>query len=365
MTSELKVELGSNSYPIRFESPAIAVIQRVIAELAEAGRPSALLTDQGVASSQASFLRQAFGAIPLLTVTQGEKAKSLEVFGEVQEFLATHHISRQGVLWTVGGGVVGDLGGFAAASYLRGIEFFQVPTTLLAMVDSSVGGKTGLNLAAGKNLVGAFHQPRGVFIDTNFLATLPAREFAAGVAEVIKYGLLGDAELFAQLERVPLTPKSGVLAATIRRCCALKARVVAADERELAAEGGRALLNLGHTFGHAIEQVAGYGTYLHGEAVAIGLVAAARLSQKLGSVSAAEVGRIEAVITAHDLPVRLRAPLALKALLAATARDKKVRSGLPRFVVLTRLGEAVTRSEGIAPAAVEACFREIGAVDSL
>ena len=365
MVDTLNVSLGTRSYPIRFGADLSAEVRGEITRLVSAGRRIAVLTDQNFARAQAGALGAMFGDAPILAVEPGEGTKSIAGLGRMLDFLAAQKLDRGGALFAVGGGVIGDLGGFAAASWLRGIDFYQVPTTLLAMVDSSVGGKTGLNLAAGKNLVGAFHQPRGVFIDTNFLATLPPREFAAGAAEVIKYGLLGDAELFAQLERAPLTPKSGLLAATIRRCCALKARVVAADERELAAEGGRALLNLGHTFGHAIEQVAGYGTYLHGEAVAIGLVAAARLSQKLGSVSAAEVVRIEAVIAAHNLPVRLWSPLALKTLLVATARDKKVRAGQTRFVVLTRLGEAVTRSEGIAPAQVEACFREIGAVDSL
>jgi 3-dehydroquinate synthase len=256
--------------------------------------------------------------------------------------------------------VIGDLGGFAAASWLRGIDFFQVPTTLLAMVDSSVGGKTGINLKAGKNLVGAFHQPRGVFVATDLLATLPQREFAAGMAEVIKYGLLGDAGLFADLEKAPLTPASSSLASVIRRCCALKARIVEADERELAKEGGRALLNLGHTFGHAIEQATGYGAYLHGEAVAIGLGAAARLSQKLGLIPASDVARVDAVVQAHQLPIRLRAPLPLANLLQAMARDKKVRAGLPRFVVLKKIGEAATR-DGIEPALVEAAFSEVGA----
>lgn len=341
------------------------MIQRQVLDLANKGRTSILLTDASVSGAQQEFIKQCFSGIPQLAVLPGEKAKSLEVFGQVMEFLAARNATRESALWVVGGGVVGDLGGFAAASYLRGIDFFQVPTTLLAMVDSSVGGKTGINLAAGKNLAGAFHQPRGVFIDTNFLATLPAREFAAGAAEVIKYGLLGDAELFSQLERAPLTATSANLAAVIHRCCALKAKIVEADERELAPDGGRALLNLGHTFGHAIEQAAGYGTYLHGEAVAVGLCAAARLSQKLGSIPAGDVARIEAVVAAHALPVRLRAPLVGPALLAAMARDKKVRAGLPRFVVLQRLGEAATRSDGITPALVEACLREVGAVDSL
>ena len=329
--------------------------------MAQAGHPSALLTDDGVAGAQRSFIAQGFGAIPRLTVITGEKAKSLEVFGQVLEFLAASQISRQGVLWVVGGGVTGDLGGFAAASYLRGIEYMQVPTTLLAMVDSSVGGKTGLNLSAGKNLVGAFHHPRAVYIDTDFLQTLPPREFAAGASEVIKYGLLGDAALFAQLEQTTLDPGSAGLPAVIRRCCEMKADIVRADERELAREGGRALLNLGHTFGHALEQVTGFTAYLHGEAVAVGLAGAARLSHKLGYLPSAEVQRIEQTLLAHALPVRLREPLPLAALMASMQHDKKVRAGRLRFVVLKRLGQAVTQSD-IDPALVESVCRELGAV---
>jgi len=246
------------------------------------------------------------------------------------------------------------------ASYLRGIECIQMPTTLLAMVDSSVGGKTGINLSAGKNLVGAFHHPRMVFIATEFLQTLPPREFAAGMAEVIKYGLLGDAALFARLEKSTLDPKSADLPAVIRRCCEMKAAIVRADERETAAEGGRALLNLGHTFGHAIEQVTGFTSYLHGEAVAVGLAAAARLSQRLGCLSASDVQRVDRTVSAHALPVRLREPLPLAALMASMQHDKKVRAGRLRFVVLKRLGEAATQSD-IDPALVEAVWRELGA----
>lgn len=365
MKESLSVNLGERSYSISIGSNLRDAIRIRVSELRQAGRKVAVLTDRTIAARQAEALLAMFGDAPVLAVAAGEETKSVTELGRVLEFLAAQGLDRTGVLWTVGGGVIGDLGGFAAASYLRGIEFFQVPTTLLAMVDSSVGGKTGINLAAGKNLAGAFHQPRGVFIDTDFLATLPAREFAAGAAEIIKYGLLADAALFAELERAPLTPASTNLAAVIRRCCELKAKIVEADERELAADGGRALLNLGHTFGHAIERVAGYGTYLHGEAVAIGLGAAALLSQKLGSLSNVDVARIEAVCSAHALPIRLRAPLAVPALLDAMARDKKVRAGLPRFVVLEKIGQATTRSDGITPAMVTECFREVGAVDSL
>ena len=296
-----------------------------------------------------------------MIVTAGERTKSLETFGKVLDFLAANRVNRQGVLWVLGGGVVGDLGGFAAASYLRGIQYVQVPTTLLAMVDSSVGGKTGINLSAGKNLVGAFHHPCAVFIGREFLQTLPPREFAAGMAEVVKYGLLGDVALFAQLEQKPLDLRSAELPAVIRRCCQLKADIVRADEFELAPEGGRALLNLGHTFGHAIEQVTGYTTYLHGEGVAIGLAGAARLSQKLGLLTAQDIARVEHTVAAHNLPVRLRGPLPLVDLQTATTRDKKNRADGARFVILNALGQAATRS-GIAPATVEAVWRELGAV---
>jgi 3-dehydroquinate synthase len=318
------------------------------------------LTDEGVARAQAGFIAGTFGGLPTLTVGQGESSKSLPVFAHVLDFMAASKVTRQGMLWVLGGGVAGDLGGFVAASYLRGIDYVQVPTTLLAMVDSSVGGKTGLNLAAGKNLVGAFHHPRAVYIAPEFLQTLPAREFAAGMAEVIKYGLLGDAALFAKLEREVLTARSAGLPAVIRRCCEMKAVLVQADERETAPEGGRALLNLGHTFGHAIEQVTGFGAYLHGEAVAIGLAAAARLSRELAYLGAADVQRIEQTLAAHALPVRLRQPLPVPALMASMQHDKKVRAGRLRFVVLRRPGEAVTQSD-IDPALVETVWREVGA----
>lgn len=361
MSTDLAVELGAKSYPIHFPSDTTEAIRDLLAANTKAGRSNILLTDDGVARAQSKFLAEAFGSTPRLIVPAGERTKSLETFGKVLDFLAANRINRQGVLWVVGGGVVGDLGGFAAASYLRGLRYVQVPTTLLAMVDSSVGGKTGINLSAGKNLVGAFHHPGAVFIGREFVQTLPPREFAAGMAEVIKYGLLGDAALFAQLEQRPVDARSAELPAVIRRCCQLKADIVRADELELAAEGGRALLNLGHTFGHAVEQVTGYTTYLHGEGVAIGLAAAARLSHKLGLLTAADIERVERTVAAHHLPVRLRGPLPLTELQTATTRDKKNRADGVRFVILNSLGQAATRS-GIAPALVEAVWREVGAV---
>lgn len=361
MHTSLRVNLGERSYDLFFGSGLSGSIRERVEAWRAAGRKVALVTDENLASTQGAALDALAGDCPRLVLPAGEATKCVRELGRVWDFLAAHRLDRGSQLVAVGGGVIGDLAGFAAASYLRGIPFVQVPTTLLAMVDSSVGGKTGINLEAGKNLVGAFHQPSAVYVDTALLATLPAREFAAGMAEVIKYGLLGDAELFARLEREPLTLASGDLAEVVRRCCATKARIVEADERETAAEGGRALLNLGHTFGHAIEQVTGYGTYLHGEAVAVGLCAAARLSQKLGYVGAAEVARVEKVVAAHALPARLREPLALPDLVAAMARDKKVRAGGLRFVVLRSLGESATQG-GIDPKLAEEAFREVGAV---
>jgi 3-dehydroquinate synthase len=360
MTDALTVNLADRSYAIRFDATLATSVRAQRDQLAASGRTTAVLTDTNFATAQATAMRAMFGDAPVLAVEPGEGSKSLAGLGRVLDFLAENKLDRGGVLFSVGGGVIGDLGGFAAASWLRGIDFVQVPTTLLAMVDSSVGGKTGINLAAGKNLAGAFHQPRGVFISTDLLATLPPREFAAGAAEVIKYGLLGDAELFAELEKFPLSVTSANLAAVIRRCCALKARIVEADERETAKDGGRALLNLGHTFGHAIENAAGYGDYLHGEAVAIGLCAAVKLSRELGLASAQDEARIAAALTAHALPTRLRAPLPVCALMTAVARDKKVRAGLPRFVVLKKIGEAATQ-DGVTASLAEACFRAVGA----
>jgi 3-dehydroquinate synthase len=358
--SNLIVQLAHTQYPIEFVEDAGTALDSSMRKLRESDRASAVLTDRAVLAALPDSVRKICAKLPMLEMPNGESAKSLESFGKVLDFLAVSRLDRRAVLWVIGGGVMGDLGGFAAACYLRGIECIQVPTTLLAMVDSSVGGKTGINLAAGKNLVGAFHHPRAVIIAPEFLATLPPREFAAGMAEVIKYGLLGDAALFGRLEREPLAVKSSDLAAVIRRCCEMKAEIVRADERETAAEGGRALLNLGHTFAHAIEQVTGYGTYLHGEAVAVGLAAAARLSVHLGNLSPADLARVERTLTAHALPVRLRTPLDRAALLAAMQHDKKVRAGRLRFVVLSRIGAAATRPD-IAPAVVETVWREVGA----
>lgn len=361
MNTPLTICLGEVSYPIEFGTGAI---EKVLGEATGAsrwaGRKAAVLVDQAVAAAHGGAIRAAFRGAPMLELPAGEGTKSLDALGAVWEWLAAERINRGGVLWVIGGGVLGDLGGFAAATYLRGIDCVQVPTTLLAMVDSSVGGKTGLNLRAGKNLAGAFHHPRAVYVFPEWLRTLPAREFAAGAAEVIKYGLLADPDLLARLEQEPLKPSSGQLVDVVRRCCEIKAQVVQADPRETAAEDGRALLNLGHTFGHAIENVAGYGAYLHGEAVAIGLAAAVRLSRELGLTDDAAVARVERIVAAHDLPVRLRSPLTREALFAAMARDKKVRAGHLRFVILETLGRAATRGD-VPTEPVDKVWREVGA----
>lgn len=360
MAQTLTVNLSERSYPIHFGDELWDDMRAAVEVIILGGSKVAALVDEHVARLHAEGVARALAGSPMLIVPSGEGSKSLESYGRALDFLAESRLDRSSIVFAIGGGVVGDLGGFTAGSYLRGVDYIQVPTTLLSMVDSSVGGKTGINLKAGKNLVGAFHQPKAVYIATGLLRTLPPREFAAGMAEVIKYGLLGDAALFTELEAKPLNVNSPELAQTIRRCCAAKARVVEADERELAKEGGRALLNLGHTFGHAVENVAGYGEYLHGEAVAIGLCAAARLSQKLGYLTAADVARVEAVVAAHALPTRLRSPLELPSLQVAMTRDKKVRSGGLRFVVLKSLGGAATQGD-IPQALVEASFREVGA----
>jgi 3-dehydroquinate synthase len=229
------------------------------------------------------------------------------------------------------------------------------------MVDSSVGGKTGINLPEGKNLVGAFWQPQAVYIDTGLLATLPPREFAAGMAEVIKYGMLADAQLFEDLHALDgLDANSPELPTMIRRCCAIKAQVVSDDEKETAASGGRALLNLGHTFAHAIENVAGYGQYLHGEAVSIGLCLATRLSVALGQIDEREIAQVESMVTRFHLPLRLHEPLNTGALLAAMQKDKKNRGGQLRFVSMTDIGTAVT-SEDVNPELIEQLWHQAGA----
>src|SRR5207249_2417558 len=266
--------------------------------------------------------------------------------------LAEHRLERKSFVVALGGGVVGDLAGFVAATYLRGIDFVQVPTTLLAQVDSSVGGKVGVNLKAGKNLVGAFHQPRLVLCDLDTLHSLPAREFRSGLAEVIKYGIIYDAALFKRLEQDMAGLLKGdpeTLSQVVARCCEIKAQIVAEDETE---NGLRAILNFGHTIGHAIEAVCGYGAYLHGEAIAIGQVAAARLSAQFG-LPPADVDRIADLFRRAQLPTNIRLNARQRARLFAAMRlDKKVSAGQIRFVLAKRIGKVVW-GEKVPPKLIE------------
>jgi 3-dehydroquinate synthase len=336
------VSLGPRSYPIFIGTKLLPSLGRHCAKLG-LGRRCAVISDSNVARRYAktalASLRAAGFEPVLITVPAGEKSKNLQTVLRCCGQLARHRLERNSFIVALGGGVVGDLAGFVAAAYLRGIAFVQVPTTLLAQVDSSVGGKVGVNLPAGKNLVGAFYQPRLVLCDLSALATLPARQLRAGLAEVIKYGIIRDAALFARLEKdleslLALDPAA--LADIVARCCEIKAGVVGQDERE---SGLRAILNFGHTIGHAIEAVSGYGKYLHGEAIAIGQVAAARLSVALSGLSAGEAGRIEALLARAGLPVAI--PLSARQqtrLLEAMRLDKKVSGGRTRFVLARRIG---------------------------
>ncbi|MDZ4789327.1 MAG: 3-dehydroquinate synthase [Blastochloris sp.] len=303
----------------------------------------ALITDTNVAKQDwfvpfKSRLEQLSSKVVCYEVEAGEKAKALPVFTDLCSRLAQDRFPRSATVVAVGGGVVGDLAGYVAASYLRGVAFIQVPTTLLAAVDSSVGGKTGVNLPEGKNLVGAFYQPQKVLIDPSFLKTLPERELAAGMAEVIKYGLIRDAAFFQQMAQG--RPKD--LAPVIKRCVEIKAQVVAGDERE--ESGLRAILNFGHTLGHAIEQSVGYGELLHGEAIAIGMVAATLLSEECCGLKEGAVKQVRAAFAANGLPVGF-AGLSYEKLEPALLRDKKVSAAGLQWVLLSELGRTELRRD--------------------
>jgi len=339
----VNVPLGGRSYRILVGE---GLLPRLGAECRrlQLGARCAVISDANVAprfGPAAEKSLRAAGFEPVaITVSAGETAKRLATVQRCHDQLAGHRLERKSFIVALGGGVVGDLAGFVAATYLRGIAFVQVPTTLLAQVDSSVGGKTGVNLRAGKNLVGAFHQPRMVLCDLDVLRTLPDREFRAGLAEVIKYGIICDAALFKQLERdLPkiLMRDPKVLSAVIARCCEIKAEVVSQDETE---GGRRAILNFGHTIGHAIETISGYGKYLHGEAISIGQVAAARLSSGLLGLPAEDAARITQLFERAGLPVQIKlSPAQRVKLFAAMQLDKKVSGGAIKFVLAERIGQ--------------------------
>lgn len=305
-------------------------------------RDVVLVSNTVVAPLYAERVRRALGSRRRVTeviLPDGEAHKTLGLVELVLDAALSARQERGAVMLALGGGVTGDVTGFAAACFLRGIDFLQLPTTLLAQVDSSVGGKTGVNHAMGKNLIGAFHQPRAVVIDLQTLHTLPEREYAAGLAEVIKYGAIRDAAFFDWLEAAADRLRArdeACLAEAIERSCAIKAEVVAADERE---GGVRAILNFGHTFGHAIEQVQGYGSWLHGEAVACGMVMATRLSVGRGWVEADWLERLIQLLARFGLPTAPPADMDLAAFMAAMAGDKKVERGVIRFILLAAPGQ--------------------------
>ncbi len=340
MTSRtLVVGLGERSYPIHIGPGLLDRAERLAPHVG--GRRAIVVTNDTVAPLYADRLERtlvAAGATPgRIVIPDGEQFKTWQTLDAVFGALLEARADRRTILVALGGGVVGDLAGFAAASYQRGIAFVQVPTTLLAQVDSSVGGKTGINHPLGKNMIGAFHQPLAVLADTDTLSSLPEREFRAGLAEVVKYGAIRDAGFFAWLEAnldALLARDPAALAHAIHRSCEVKAEIVALDERE---SGPRALLNLGHTFGHAIETVQGYGAWLHGEAVAAGMAMAARFSVRLGRLRAADADRLVAFLGRAKLPTQPpRMPTA--AWLEAMGRDKKNESGRVTLILLDALG---------------------------
>lgn len=336
------VSLGDRSYRIHVGNRLLARLGSECSRLG-LGRRCAVITDAVVGPLHAESVKVslvAAGFEPVsITVPSGETAKSLRVVSDCYDQLAAARLERKSFIVALGGGVVGDLAGFVAATYLRGIPFVQVPTTLLSQVDSSVGGKVGVNLKAGKNLVGAFHQPRLVLCDLDTLGTLPERELRAGLGEVIKYGIIHDPALFRRLERTMpqlLARDPATLSSVIARCCAIKAEVVGQDETE---SGLRAILNFGHSIGHGLEAISGYGHYLHGEAISIGQVAAAHLSAWLLGLSPREVTRIRDLFIAADLPVTVQlSPQQRQALFKAMSLDKKVSGGELRFVLARRIG---------------------------
>jgi 3-dehydroquinate synthase len=336
---ELEVALGARRYPIRIGPGLLA---RGDWTGAVKGRDVLVVTDANVAPHYLPRVEAALAThrMRTLVLPPGEQEKTLARFGEAIAALAAMRANRDATIVALGGGVVGDLAGFAAACWMRGIAFLQLPTTLLAMVDSSVGGKTAVDLPEGKNLVGAFHQPAAVIADTDTLATLPPRELRAGLAEVVKYGAIGDPEFFAWIERhggALLARDPAAIGEAIERSCRHKAAIVARDETE---QGERALLNFGHTFGHALETASGYGELLHGEAVAIGMLMAARLSAALGHAPPEDAERLARLLAHLELPLFPRSAIDPAQMLELMRLDKKSVSGQLRLILWRGLGRA-------------------------
>lgn len=351
----VRVELGSRSYEIHIGTGSLPQLGTQLA-MTGAAQHVVLITDEHVERPHAETVAASLADVDietdLVVVPAGETSKSIDVAVDLWTKLVELETDRRTRLIAVGGGVIGDLAGFVAATFARGISLIQVPTTLLAQVDSSVGGKVGINLPLAKNIVGAFWQPEFVWIDTAVLATLPEREYRAGLAEVVKYGVIHDKSFFALLEEsidALNAHDDAVLRTIVSRCCQIKADVVAQDEKETS--GLRATLNYGHTFAHAIEQVAGYGEILHGEAVAMGMICASRLAETMGRIDAAVTERQQRLLAALELPTEMPS-LDAEELIAAMQRDKKVAAGRLRFILPVRLGH-VELVEDVPPQYVE------------
>jgi 3-dehydroquinate synthase len=339
----VKVALAANPYEVWIGEGLLDGCGEWIAGL-HAGRAVALVTDANVGAIYGETVRASLEAagfgVTVITVAAGERSKSFECVEAICDAMIAAGLDRGALVVALGGGVVGDLAGFAAAVYFRGVPFVQLPTSVMAQVDSSVGGKTGINARGGKNLVGAFHQPLAVLADPRALSSLPRREFCEGFAEVIKHAVIADAEMLDELDADRRDGLEELIARNVR----IKAGVVVADERERT--GRRALLNFGHTVGHAIEQAAGYGRYLHGEAIAIGMHAALRLSVERAGLPEAACARVVAKLAEFGLPVRVPSDLSEEAILGAMGRDKKFEAGAIRFVLSERLGSAFV-SDGV------------------
>ncbi|MDH5692629.1 MAG: 3-dehydroquinate synthase [Gammaproteobacteria bacterium] len=341
----LNLELGDRSYPIYIGKGLLGNSKLLSPHLT--GKQVLIVSNETVAPLYLDKTLSGLSSYETDTVIlpDGEQYKTLETLNKIFDALLQRNFDRKCTLISLGGGVIGDITGFAAASYQRGVNFIQIPTTLLSQVDSSVGGKTGVNHALGKNMIGAFHQPKAVLADLDTLDTLPDRELSAGIAEVIKYGLLGDYEFFKWLElelENLLTRQHTALSYAIERSCTDKARIVEEDELE---SGKRTLLNLGHTFGHAIENAMGYGEWLHGEAVAAGMVMAADMSRRLGWLEFDDVTRIANLIHRARLPVHAPHAISNSQFLSLMARDKKVINKQIRLVLLKAIGDAVISAE--------------------
>ncbi|MEQ8849218.1 3-dehydroquinate synthase [Botrimarina sp.] len=342
-TATVRVELAERSYDILIGAGLLDRVTEFV-DARGGARHVAVVTDTNVDGLYGDAVADRFVdagvEAHVLVVDAGETSKSPDVAADLWQTMVDEGCDRQTVVVAVGGGVVGDIAGFIAATFARGLTFFQFPTTLLAQVDSSVGGKTGVNLEGAKNMVGAFWQPRGVLVDTDVLSTLPDREFRAGLAEVVKYGVILDADFFGWLEASAdaiVARDAGALRRVIQRSCQLKAQIVQLDETEQT--GARAKLNYGHTFGHALEAATGYEQLLHGEAVSIGMVCASRMAELMGRITADETNRQLSLLRRFGLPVKLPRGIDLGELSSLMWRDKKVHDGEIRFVLPSRLGE--------------------------